>query len=95
VIKVEQAINKKEKIKYTVSIPTWYVSELKELASLEVIQSVNQGFQLAIELFINEKKKSIYLKKMQEAGIDKEFLKRTNNANNDFEDIDQEIEKSW
>ena len=92
---MKQVINKKEKIKYTVVIPTSYVSELKELTSLDIIQSVNQGFQLAVESFIYKKKKSIYLKKMQEAGTDKDFLKRTIDTNNDFEDVDIEIGKSW
>jgi len=92
---MEQLINKKNKIKYTVQIPIWYVSELKELASLKVIQSVNNGFQIALESFIKETKKSIYLKNMQDAGKDKKFLERTKIVNDEFEKNEDDLDKSW
>jgi metal-responsive CopG/Arc/MetJ family transcriptional regulator len=88
-------IEKLEKIKYTTVLPKHAVEELKTLAMQQVIPSVNQGIQKAIELFLVEKKKEQYKKLMEEASIDEAFLKRTRETQKVFEDSDSQIGETW
>lgn len=81
-------IEKIEKIKYTTVLPKQAVEELKALALLQIIPSINQGIQKAIESFLVEKKKEQYQKQMKEASIDEAFLKRNRETQEAFEDID-------
>lgn len=86
---------KEEKVKYTIVLPKIMLSELKELSQNDMIPSINQGIQGAIEAFLNEKKNEQYYQQMQEASKDKAFLKRTQDAQSVFENSDAEIDDSW
>ena len=86
---------KEEKVKYTIVLPKIILSELKELSQNDMIPSINQGIQGAIEAFLNEKKNEQYHQQMQEASKDKAFLKRTQDSQNAFENSDAEIDDSW
>jgi metal-responsive CopG/Arc/MetJ family transcriptional regulator len=88
-------IEKLEKIKYTVVLPKQAVEELKTLAMQQVIPSVNQGIQKAIESFLVEKKKEQYQKLMKEASRDEAFMKRTIETQTAFEDSDNQLGETW
>ena len=81
-------MDKIEKIKYTTVLPKQAVEELKMLAMQQVIPSINQGIQKAIESFLVEKKKEQYQQQMKEASSDEAFLKRTSETQTAFEAID-------
>jgi len=83
----------KEKVKYTAILPVQFIKELKSLTSRNIIKSVNQGIQNAIEAYINENKKILYSKQMEEASKDKEFLKRTMQSQESFKEADLEMEE--
>lgn len=83
-------IEKIEKIKYTTVLPKRVVEELRTLTILQIIPSINQGIQKAIESFLVEKKKEQYKKQMKQASSDEAFLKRTRDTQTAFENIDSE-----
>ncbi len=87
--------DKDEKVKYTIVLPKLMLSELKELSQNDLIPSINQGIQGAIDTLLKEKKKEKYLQQMQEASKDSAFLKRTHDTQCVFENSDVEIDDSW
>ena len=91
---MDLTLEKSEKIKYTAVLPKQVVIELKTLVNKQIIPSVNQGIQKAIEAFLVEKKKELYRKLMEEASKDEAFLKRTLENQSAFEKIDSEISES-
>lgn len=82
-------------IKYTVALPSEYISELKELASKKIIKSVNNGIKIAIEKYIQQEKKELYERSMTEAAKDEDFLKRTLDCQKDFANVDCEVGGKW
>lgn len=78
-------------IKTTINLKSEYKNQLNELVEEKVIASITDGFNQAIELFLKEKKKQQYIKKMEEAAKDKNFIKRTINSQKDFDAIETEI----
>jgi hypothetical protein len=82
-------------IKYTVVLPSEYISELKELASKKIIKSVNNGIKIAIEKYIEQEKKELYAQSMAEAAKDENFLKRTLDCQKDFANVDCEVGEEW
>jgi hypothetical protein len=88
-------IEKVEKIKYTAVLQKQAIEELKVLAMQQVIPSVNQGIQKAIESFLEEKRKEIYHKQMMEASQDEAFMKRTKEVQTAFENSDPTINDTW
>lgn len=79
-------------IKTTINLKSEYKNQLNELVEEKVIASITDGFNQAIELFLKEKKKQQYIKKMEEAAKDKNFIKRTINSQKDFDAIETEID---
>lgn len=84
-------INKMETTKYTATLPTQYINELKELANQKAIQSVNQAIRDALALYIAKTKEEAYIAKMQEASKDDDFIKRTMEIESDFIFSDSEV----
>ncbi|HHX68129.1 MAG TPA: hypothetical protein GX708_08785 [Gallicola sp.] len=82
-------------IKTTINIKSEYKNQLNELVEEKVIASMTDGFNQAIELFLKEKKKQQYIKKMEEAAKDKNFIKRTINSQKDFDAIETEVSEEW
>lgn len=78
-------------IKTTINLKSEYKNQLNELVEEKVIASITDGFNQAIELFLKEKKKQQYIKKMEESAKDKNFIKRTINSQKDFDAIETEI----
>jgi len=78
-----------ETIKSTIYINKSNKNELERLVSLNYLDSITEGINKAIEEYIKNVKKELYLKEMQEAGKDKDYLKRTLESQNDFNDVDK------
>jgi len=88
-------MNNNASTKYTAVLPNEYVLELKKLASKKIIPSVNYGIKNAVEKYLEQSRKEEYEKNMQEAARDKNFLKRTLNAQKDFNFVDCEGIGEW
>ncbi|HOO26088.1 MAG TPA: hypothetical protein PKW24_05710 [Clostridiales bacterium] len=82
-------------IKYTAVLPEEQVKELKELAALDYISSVNSGIRLALESFITKSKNELYQKQMEAAAKDEGFMKRTLDTQEAFSASDQEVGGEW
>ena len=82
-------------IRYTAVLPEKDVLMLKELVSSKVIPSVNSGIREAIESYIETCKRERYARLMQEAAQDKEFMKRTMDAQNAFREVDGAVGGEW
>jgi hypothetical protein len=77
-------------VKYTAVLPSMCMDELKSLAEKKVIPSVNQGIRLAVEDFVLFHKQRAYKLAMQEAAADKDFIRRTLEAQKAFSEVDAE-----
>lgn len=84
-----------ETIKSTIYINKSNKNELERLVSLNYLDSITEGINKAIEEYIKNVKKELYLKEMQEAGKDKDYLKRTLESQNDFNDVDKFEDDKW
>jgi len=82
-------------IRYTAMLPEKDVLILKELVASKVIPSVNSGIRDAIETYIDACKREQYALRMREAAQDKDFMKRTMDAQNAFRDVDSEVGGEW
>ncbi len=87
--------DKNKNIKYTAVLSEEQVKELKELAALDYISSVNSGIRLAIEGFIAKSKNELYQKQMEAAAKDEGFMKRTLETQEVFSAPDQEVDGEW
>jgi metal-responsive CopG/Arc/MetJ family transcriptional regulator len=81
--------------KYTVTLPSDYVKDLKELSAKKIIPSVNYGIKRAVEKYLAQTKKEIYETSMAEAVKDEAFLKRTLDTQKDFNNVDCEVGGEW
>ncbi|HCA30606.1 MAG TPA: hypothetical protein DEP23_14155 [Ruminococcaceae bacterium] len=82
-------------VKSTININKYYKEQLEDLVKQNVLTSLTEGINLAIEKFVNEKQKEVYNKQMQEAAQDADFMKRTLSSQLDFEKIDIEVNGEW
>ena len=87
--------DKMSTVKSTININKYYKEQLEVLVKQNVLSSLTEGINLAIEIFVKEKQKEIYNKQMQEAACDTEFMKRTISSQIDFEKIDIEVHGEW
>ena len=87
--------NKNDTVRYTVVLPKYQVSELKEMVRETQIPSINQGIRLAIEDFIKAQNKLVYEQKMREAAKDKDYMNRIAESEADFKLVDDEEMSSW
>jgi predicted RND superfamily exporter protein len=84
-----------QNIKYTTVLPVEYVESLKELAGEKAIPSINSGIREAVEQYLIHKKRELYEAQMIEASKDEEFIKRTMEAQSDFDFVDCEVTGEW
>lgn len=84
-------INNMETVKYTATLPSEFVNELKELASKSAIPSVNYGIGEAISIYIHDIKQKNYEAQMKAAACDNDFIERTLNCEEDFLYVDSEV----
>jgi len=82
-------------VKTTINLKPENRNKLNELLEENIISSITDGFNKAIELFYKEKKKQQYMIKMQEAAKDESFIERTMNSQKDFDAIETEVSEEW
>lgn len=82
-------------IKTTINFKSEYKEKLNELVKEKEIASITDGINQAIELFLNEKKKQLYMRKMEEAAQDKSFIERTMLSQKDFDSIETGVSEEW
>ena len=82
-------------IRYTATLPSTYVDELKDMAKAKKIPSVNFAINKALDEYLKSRKAEQYAALMKEAGQDKKFLARTISCNEDFCAVDSEVSGTW
>jgi len=82
-------------MRYTATLPLSYVNELKELAKMKKIPSVNFAINEALDEYLKNKKIAQYEALMKEASQDREFVSRTMRCAEDFSAIDSEVSRTW
>ena len=82
-------------IRYTATLPSCYVDELKELAREKKIPSVNFAINEAVDEYLKSRKAAQYEALMKEAGRDQAFLARTAACAEDFSEVDSEVSGTW
>jgi DNA polymerase/3'-5' exonuclease PolX len=84
-----------ETVRYTASLPVSCVKELKELAKMKKIPSVNYAINKAVDEYLRSRKAAQYAALMKEAGQDKSLLARTAKCAEGFEAVDSEVSGEW
>lgn len=85
-------------VKSTVNLNRYYKEQLEYLVSINKLDSVTEGINLAIADFVKAKQKELYAARMKEASQDKEFIERTMSSQKDFERLDSDFfseDESW
>ena len=82
-------------IKTTINIKSEYKQQLNELVDRKIIASTTDGINQGIELLLKEKKKQQYINEMEKAALDKSFIERTMNSQNEFDAIEMENFEEW
>lgn len=82
-------------IKTTVNLNPEYRNQLNELVKDNLISSVTDGINQAIQLLIKEKKNQQYIKRIVEAAQDISFIERTMMIQKEFDAIETEDFEEW
>ncbi len=82
-------------VRYTATLPSVYIDELKKLANQQQIPSVNFAIRKAVDEYLKQMKKHEYDELMKEAAKDKAFIERTAKCADDFKISDNEVPKEW
>lgn len=75
-------------IKSTVNIDKYYKEQLEYLVSINELNSVTEGINIAIAEYVKDKQKALYAQQMRQAAQDPAFINRTMTAQKDFEKIE-------
>lgn len=81
--------------RFTTTLPTSFIEELKILVKSHQIPSVNFGIRQAIDDYLVQARKSQYAEMMKEASKDEAFISRTAKCSNDFVFADNEVQGEW
>jgi|BioPla2DNA2_1021312.scaffolds.fasta_scaffold02014_18 metal-responsive CopG/Arc/MetJ family transcriptional regulator len=84
-----------ETIRYTATLPSEYIDELKELVDTQKIPSVNYAIREAVEEYLVQAKKAKYNEQMKDAAKDEAFINRTMTCAEDFSFSDSEVQGEW
>ena len=82
-------------VRYTATIPSDYVDELKEMTKEKKIPSINYAINRALDTYMKNQKASQYEALIKEAGRDEAFLARTASCMEDFRFVDSEVSGEW
>lgn len=88
-------INTTKTVRFTATLPSVYIDELKLLAKQQQIPSVNFAVRQAIDDYLKQVKKREYDEMMKEAANDKDFMERTMRCADDFSFTDSEVHGEW
>lgn len=88
-------LNTAKTVRFTATLPSVYVDELKQLANKQQIPSVNFAIRQAIDEYLKQAKKREYDELMKAAANDKAFMERTMKCAEDFSFSDSEVLGEW
>jgi len=83
------------KVRYTATLPSDYVDELKEMAKGKKVPSVNFAINRAVDAYLKTQKAEQYEALLQDAGRDEAYLARTVRCSEDFKFADSEVSREW
>ena len=84
-----------ENTRFTATLPTDYIEQLKEMAKAKHIPSINFALREALRIYLEQVKKERFNELMKEASKDEEFLERMSECEKDFEFVDNEVVGEW
>lgn len=87
--------NTTKTVRFTATLPSIYVDELKQLAKEQQIPSVNFAIRQALDEYLKQIKKREYNEMMKAAANDKAFVERTTKCAEDFGLSDSEVFGEW
>ncbi len=88
-------MNTVETTRYTATLPSSFLEELKTLVKEDRIPSVNFAIRQALDEYLAQIRKQQYEAKMKEAAKDEAFIARTMKCNEDFSLADSEVDGEW
>lgn len=88
-------LNSAKTVRFTATLPSAYVDELKQLAKEQQIPSVNFAIRQALDEYLKQVKKREYDEMMKAAANDKAFMERTMKCAEDFSFSDSEVLGEW
>lgn len=88
-------LNTNRTVRFTATLPSEYIDELKLLAKEQQIPSVNFAIKQALDEYLKQLKKLKYDEMMRAASNDKAFLERTMKCSDDFSFSDNEVTGEW
>ncbi len=88
-------LNTTKTVRYTATLPSEYIDELKQLAKSQQIPSVNFAIRQALDEYLKQAKKREYDEMMKAAAKDKSFMERTMKCAEDFSFSDSEVQGEW
>lgn len=88
-------LNTTKTVRFTATLPSVYMDELKQLAKEQQIPSVNFAIRQAIDEYLKQVKKREYDERMKAAANDKAFMERTMKCAEDFGFSDSEVLGEW
>ncbi len=88
-------LNQTKTVRFTATLPSAYIDELKKLAKQQQIPSVNFAIRQALDEYLKQVKKREYDEMMKEAANDKAFMERTMKCAQDFYFADNEVSGEW
>ena len=88
-------LNTTKTVRFTATLPSVYIDELKQLTKEQQIPSVNFGIRQALDEYLKQVKKREYDAMMKAAANDKAFMERTMKCAEDFRFSDSEVQGEW
>ncbi len=82
-------------VRFTATLPSVYIDELKQLTKEQQIPSVNFGIRQALDEYLKQVKKREYDAMMKAAANDQAFMERTMKCAEDFSFSDSEAQGEW
>lgn len=77
-------LNTTKTVRFTATLPSVYIDELKQLTKDRQIPSVNFAIRQAVDEYLKQSKKREYDELMKAAANDKAFMERTAKCAEDF-----------
>ena len=88
-------LNTTKTVRYTATLPSYYIDELKLLAKSQQIPSINFAIRQALDEYLKQAKKREYDEMMKAAAKDTSFMERTMKCAEDFSFLDSEVQGEW
>ncbi len=88
-------LNTVKTVRYTTTLPSDSIEQLKQLARTQQIPSVNFAIRQAVDEYLKQLKRREYDELMQAAAKDQDFYDRTMKCAEDFSFSDYAVQREW